>query len=452
MDKRDSDFRPAQDHWRHLAPLFRLLMSTVLLLTFVSPVFCQTTPTTDNGKNSLFAIGDVHGDFDDFVLILRHLGLIDSQQHWTGGASTLVQVGDLLDRGAKEHDVLDFLIALEPEAQKAGGAVVVLLGNHEMMNILGDLRYVTAAEYATFADGNSENRRRAAYKQYAAWYKNHEKMLAELPAGMMPAPNEAEWLARHPSGFIEQRQALAHDGRYGSWIRKHAAVTKIGDTIFLHGGIHPRLSSMSLDAINAKIRDEIHGFDSTKQALVESGLILPFFTLDEITTSARAQMNFLRRSGTRDESQAKSLEVLFSMGSWLSVNSDGPLWFRGYAQWDDAEGAANIPKLLQAYSAAHLVVGHTPQSTGRIRPRFDGQVFLIDTGMLQSYYPFGRASALKIENQTKFIAEYTDSEDVLVGGKAAHQARTPMLWDRLLSAAEPLTRVETQTAASRSGP
>ena len=99
---------------------------------------------------AVVAIGDVHGDFDDFVAILQHTGLIDKQNHWTGGKTTFVQVGDLLDRGPKPREVMDLMMALEKEAAQAGGRVVSLLGNHEMMNIMGDLRYVTLRELCQF--------------------------------------------------------------------------------------------------------------------------------------------------------------------------------------------------------------------------------------------------------------------------------------------------------------
>src|SRR5215470_13554277 len=115
----------------------KLLMLLVLTLTAWTAAPMAVAPGA-----SVTAIGDVHGDFADFVAILQKTGLIDKQNHWTGGKTTLVQLGDLLDRGPKPRDVMDLLIALEKEAPKDGGRVEALLGNHEMMNIMGDLRYV----------------------------------------------------------------------------------------------------------------------------------------------------------------------------------------------------------------------------------------------------------------------------------------------------------------------
>ena len=76
---------------------------------------------------------------------------------------------------------------------------------------------------------------------------------------------------------------------------------------------------------------------------------------------------------------------------------EGPLWFRGYSGWTDEEGRAQMPRLLAAVHAERLVVAHTVQPDGRIRMRFDGAVFLIYTGMLDSrFFPGGRASALEL--------------------------------------------------------
>src|ERR1051326_5260570 len=92
------------------------------------------------------AIGDVHGDFDDFVVILQHAGLIDANRHWSGRNTTLVQTGDVVDRGPKTRAALDLLMQLQKEAPHQNGRVIPLLGNHEVMNMYGDMRYVMPAD------------------------------------------------------------------------------------------------------------------------------------------------------------------------------------------------------------------------------------------------------------------------------------------------------------------
>jgi hypothetical protein len=384
-----------------------------LLLLVVALAWAGPARTPAEQSEAVVAIGDVHGDFDDFVAILQRTGLIDAQHHWTGNKATLVQVGDLLDRGPKPREVMDLLMTLEKEAPKAGGRVVSLLGNHEMMNLMGDLRYVTTENYASFADSNSEERRRSAYQQYVKWRSSHVPLIAELPQPM--ELTEAEWMARHPAGFIEHREAFSANGSYGKWLRQHSAVAKIGDVIFLHGGIHPNVAHLELDTINAHIRDEIKAFDSAKQDLLDQNVILPFFTLQEISAAVQAELTAERKSRVPTDEQRQARLVRFlEYGEWLSVRVDGPLWFRGYDQWSEEEGAAQIGKVLESYNAKAIVVGHTVQKGGRMRPRFGNKVFLIDTGMLSSYYPGGRASALEIQGGAKFTAEYMDQQVVLV--------------------------------------
>jgi hypothetical protein len=391
-----------------------------VLLVLVSAVLAWARPENAPVKppEAVVAIGDVHNDFDDFVAILRRTGLIDKQNHWTGGKTTFVQVGDLLDRGPKPREVIDLMMSLEREAVQAGGRVVSLLGNHEVMNIMGDLRYVTPMNYTSFADGNSEERQKAAYHEYVNWRGSHASLLAELPHPM--ELTESEWMARHPVGFIEQREAFGPKGEYGEWLRGHAAVAEIEGIIFLHGGIHPDLAKTKLDAINNRIQDEIKAFDASKQYLQNEKLILPFFNLQEINNVLQAEVlaELKSRVPANDERKAKILEFL-RHEDWFSVRVDGPLWFRGYDQWSEEEGEPQVRKILDIYKATHVVVGHTVQKGGRIRPRFGNKVFLIDTGMLSSYYPGGRASALEICSDAKFIAVYLDQQVVLLDSAAS---------------------------------
>jgi len=399
-------------------------------LILVSAVLACAEPARAPAEppESVVAIADIHNDFDDFIAILRRTGLTDKQNHWIAGKTTFVQTGDLLDRGPKPREVMDLMMVLEKEAAQAGGRVVGLLGNHEIMNIMGDLRYVIPVNYASFADGNSAMRQKAAYDEYVKWKASHAALLAELPQPM--EMTEAEWMARHPAGFIEQREAFGPMGVYGAWLRRHDAVAEIDGVIFLHGGIHPDLASTKLDAMNKRIHDEIKAFDSSKQYLQNEKLILPFFNMQEISTVLQAEViaELKSRVPANGERQAKIQEFL-EHKDWFSVRVDGPLWLRDYDRWSEEEGAPQVSKLLEGYKAAHLVVGHTVQKGGRIRPRFGNRVFLIDTGMLNSYYPGGRASALEICGDSRFIAVYLDQQVVLLdsagsspqnGGHAEH--------------------------------
>lgn len=391
------------------ARILQLLMLLGLTLT----AWTAATDIANATVASVTVIADVHGDFSDFVAILERTGLIDKQNHWAGGHTTLVQLGDLLDRGPRPREVMDLLMALEKQAPKDGGRVEALLGNHEMMNIMGDLRYVTPENYASFADDNSEKHRHDAFNRYVKWRNNHAALLTELSQPL--ELTEAEWMARHPAGFIEQREAFAPSGVYGKWLRGHDAVAEIDSIIFLHGGISPAFASMKLSEINSRVHEEIGKFDACKQYLVDQGVILPFFTLQEIVSVLQAEISAEQKSRvqTNPDTRAKISQFL-QFPDWASVRTDGPLWFRGYDQWSDEEGNAQIAKILEAFKADRFITGHTVQKQGRVRERFGGKVFLIDTGMLSSYYPGGRASALEIENNVKFTAEYMDQKTVLL--------------------------------------
>jgi hypothetical protein len=396
----------------------RACISLLVVLFAVALAWTNPKKSPADPPESLVAIGDVHGDFDDFVGMLQRIGLIDKQSHWTGGKTTFVQTGDLLDRGPKPREVMDLMMTLEKEAAQGGGRVVSLLGNHEMMNIMGDLRYVTPVNFASFADSKSEERQKSAYQQYVKWRDSHGPLLAELPQPM--ELTEMEWMARHPLGFVEHREAFGPQGNYGKWLREHAALAKIGSVIFLHGGIHPNLAHLKLDTINSHIRDEIKAFDAAKQDLENQKVILPFFTLQEMTAVVQAELMAERKSRVSpDEQRQARIAQFLGYQDWLSVRPDGPLWFRGYDQWTDEEGAAQIGKILEAYDAAHVAVGHTVQRSARIRPRFGDKVFLIDTGMLSSYYPGGRASALEICSDSKFTAKYMDQQVMLINSAAS---------------------------------
>ena len=90
----------------------------------------------------LVAIGDAHGDFQQFVDLLKSANLLDRRNRWSGEDAILVQLGDLPDRGPDTRKIMDLLIKLEKAAARKGGQVVTLIGNHDAMNMYNDLRYV----------------------------------------------------------------------------------------------------------------------------------------------------------------------------------------------------------------------------------------------------------------------------------------------------------------------
>ena len=115
-----------------------------------------TTVSAVAAGERIVAIGDIHGNYDGFVSILQRAGLVDDETRWIGGDTTFVQTGDIFDRGIEVFEVLDLLMRLQKEAEAAGGKVIVLLGNHEGMNLVGFFRDVNPDLYATMVDKKSE--------------------------------------------------------------------------------------------------------------------------------------------------------------------------------------------------------------------------------------------------------------------------------------------------------
>jgi hypothetical protein len=190
-----------------------------------------------DGVERVVAVGDVHGAYDRFAGILRQAGILDDRDRWAGGRTHLVQTGDVLDRGPDSRKALDLLDRLEEEARRAGGAVHALLGNHEVMRVLGDLRYATPGEYDAFVTSQSE--------------RNRERYLDTLSG------SRDQLRKQTPLGFVEMRLAFGRDGDYGRWFRTLNAVVKINGVLFLHGGISPSFATMSCDDINSTLRREL---------------------------------------------------------------------------------------------------------------------------------------------------------------------------------------------------
>ncbi|MBI1750406.1 MAG: metallophosphoesterase [Acidobacteria bacterium] len=428
----------------------RVLVALPLFLAlFACPALAQAPSPA-----RVVAVGDVHGDYDAFVAILQQAGLIDSRLRWTGKNATLVQTGDFLDRGAKCREVTDLLMDLEKQAPRKGGRVVTLLGNHEVMNIMGDLRYAQPM-YAGFADKSSEHRRKNAYAAFVAWQK--ARTAAGKLAPVEPAPDaEAGWMAAHPPGYFEQREALGAAGKYGRWLRERPAVVQIGSTLFVHGGISPDLATWKPDRISDRVRSEVKAFDEYKQHFVAQNIILQYFNLEDIAAAVRAELDYRNAELARKTAEAAQtakagkpadtfeqekkqihfLSEFLGFNNWFSVHPAGPLWFRGYATWNDVEGAAQVAKLLEGLGVSQIVVGHTPQKDGRIAARFDGKVFLIDTGMLSSYFNGGRASALEI-TAGKFTAIYPDQRVVLLDPERAIAPADPASREESISGETP---------------
>jgi len=357
----------------------------------------------------IVAVGDIHGSYDGLVSILQRAELIDAETHWVGGEATLVQVGDLFDRGLRVREVLDLLMRLQGEAEAAGGRVIGLLGNHEAMNLTDFFRDVNPEIYAAFADDKSAKLQQQGYRAFKKYWRARAEAEGIGPPDFT-SEVEAKWMAVYPPGFLEYMNALGPDGHYGAWLRSLPVAAIIDDVLFMHGGLSPALKGMTVDEINARAAEELATYDSTRQYMIKKRMV-------PATAGLNSMMDVYRTQDPPDP----ALAGLANADTWLIRSADGPLWFRGNAKWDEEIYTAEVAELLAGIGAQRMVGGHTVQDEGRIEVRFEGRVFLIDTGMLSSVYEGGRPSALVISDGV-FTAIYSDGSEELLFKEALPEA------------------------------
>lgn len=346
----------------------------LLLLALATGLVPRVGLAADGGCPALVAprvvaVGDVHGAYDSFLTILRFAGIADEKGHWTGGKAHLVQTGDLLDRGKDTRKVLDLLMRLEGEARKAGGRVHALLGNHEVMNVLGYLRDVNAEEYQAYQEPESARRREHYYEDRL----DQERKSAKATGQAFDARAfQDKFLQQVPLGFVERAAALSAEGRYGKWLRQRPVMVKINGVVFVHGGLTPEVAALGCEAVNAAVRREI---------------------TDDIATTRREPV------------------------ATLSAGENGPLWYRGLAKEDETAFLPSVERVLQALDARAIVVGHSVTGTGRIQPRFGGRVVGIDIGMGELYG--AHLGALEVGPDGSITALYPEGREELVRPAAA---------------------------------
>lgn len=335
--------------WKRIIPDGLWALLVLLAVTGVAAPLSNAAPGAAAAAPArIVAVGDLHGDYPAYHAILRAAGLVDARDRWTGGRTVFVQLGDVVDRGPDSLKIIRHLMRLQRQAARAGGRVVVLVGNHEAMNVTGDLRYVHPGEFAAFADSRSAARRERAFEAnkqaIGAFYRQRQPALTE-------AELRAAWYRDTPLGSLEHQAAWRPEGALGRWAIGNPAVALIDGTLFVHGGISPAYAGRSIEEMNRQ----------TAAALAE------------------------RETGGRS----------------IINDPDGPLWYRGLVMRggerqsgaetgaggdDNGDGAAadEIDAVLRAYGAGRIVIGHTP-ALGGIAVRHGGRLVRIDTGISAAY-------------------------------------------------------------------
>jgi hypothetical protein len=276
----------------------------------------------------IVAVGDVHGDMRAFRKSLQAAGVIDQDGEWAGGKTVLVQVGDQLDRGDDEREIYDTLFRLQDTAPASGGAVHILLGNHELINVQMDYRYVTEGGFADFErDGG----------------------VAPLPHSSklrIPPPVQKRIKAL-PKQMQARARSLSPGGPLAVELARRAQVAVIvGDNVFVHGGLSPQHLTYGGKPPNAALR-----------------------TLAGINEDCR--------------------DYMLGIGKRPMVLRGGqsPVWMRDYSNprvRPGSESCRMLADTLKMLRARRMIVGHTPQDRG-INAACSGRVWRIDTGMSAVY-------------------------------------------------------------------
>ncbi len=421
-------------------PVPSLLLLAAALLSALTLVSASGVPAR------VVAVGDVHGAFSELLTILQQTKLVDAKQRWSGDTATLVQIGDLIDRGPRVRETLDLVMELEKQAQKAGGTVIPLLGNHEAMNVMGDVRYVTPEIYRTFVTSRSEEVRDEAFKDYLSFLSAHA---GHLHSVLVPVDEAAvkKWTGEYPLGYFEYRDAFGPSGKYGRWIRRLLTVAQVGDGLFVHGGLNPALSFKNAAELNAKVTSELNEFDRIWQWLSRRKVVWRYLKFGQAIAHLQEELELLQaQEKPADSELIAQIRKLLGYEEWMVASADGPLWYRGLTSENEPGIAAGLDVLLARFGAHYMVVAHTAMAKAKVTPWLGGRVLAIDTGMLYQAFQ-GRASALQIE-KGQFTVFYADGTSQALEGPAQPPAKTPDARLSVIRFPSP-TRVETAGLRSR---
>ncbi len=271
-------------------------------------------------RERIVVIGDVHGARTPLLALLTATGVADATGVWRGGRATLVQVGDFLDRGPDERAVLELLRSLQRGAKRAGGEVVVLLGNHEIMSMHGDWRYVSPEAIAGFG------------------------------------------------GAAARRVALSAASDDGRWLRSLPAIVRIDGNVFVHGGIPSELAPLGVEGIRKRVRRELARVDAEHAKAVRSGALPADANLDALLALkppplatyaswliANAQGPFWHRgyaSWTDDELGAQLPALLKALGAKRIVVGH----------------SAQLPAAIRARAGGRVILADTGMLGGAFYP------------------------------------------------------------------------------------
>lgn len=359
----------------------RVILACFIISSLCISLYAESRQCVWKDIEKIIAVGDIHGDYDNFVKILKEAGLIDDTLKWTGGKTHFVQTGDIMDRGDCSKDVFDLIKRLEIEAEEAGGRVHMLLGNHEEMNITGIVfrqpGYVSPIQFASFLPDDFRRKKENEFRKQLQ--KSPESGTNSDPS-LLESYIESKWKRVMEDDNKEEFRRLyvnTFNREYGRWILEHNSVMKINDIIFSHGGISERYSTWPLKKINDVLRQELNTYRLAYKRGIEPRI--------------RRQILYM---------------------------PDSPLWNRDFALKDEKSYGPVVDRILKNLDAKYMIIAHTPPGSPVIpenerdeiilRTRFDQKIWMIDTGISDYYH--GILSYLRIENGKFLMKEWREEE------------------------------------------
>lgn len=352
------------------------------------------------GVSRVVAIGDLHGSYDKLVRLLETADLVDADLAWSGDTDHLVVAGDFLDRGPGGREIMDLLRRLQDEAVAGGGRVHVLLGNHEVMNLMRDTRYVSPAAFRDFAGEETKAERRAGWRAYSV-ARIGEAGLADL---------RRDFQRSYPEGFFARQRLFEPDGEYGSWLLTLPAVVKIDGVVYVHGGLTEEFAALGVDGINRRVLDALRRHLEARAELEDAGVLSSHFSAGEIFRTAA---DVAERRGDR---WAETASMLRESTVDKALGGTGPLWYRGSALEDERIERRVLENVLELLDAKAMVIAHTYTGGNKITSRFHGKLYRVDHGILESSRPL----ALVVEHGSPLVL------DALEGKTLAPVRELPM--------------------------
>jgi len=345
----------------------------------------EVAPHVWEDVRRVVAIGDLHGNDRKFSQLMIGSGLVDPNMTWAGGEDHLVVTGDFLDRGVGDRPMMDHLRRLQAESLAAGGRVHVLLGNHEVMNLFRDNRYVNEETYDSFKPDETKQDRHRAWKAFSAADRTTARGAA------LQSFNRS-----FPPGYFGRQKSFEPEGEYGAWLLEQPVIVKINGVVYLHGGLSEEFAALGIEGINDTVATQLTRHLEGRRILEVEGIVTPVMDLTDIGSVGLALLE--RTRGPSNEARAAAKSMLEAADNPI-LRTRGPLWYRGNSFEDERIEGLTVERSLELVAARAMVIAHSPTRGDQITSRFHGRLFRIDHGIGKS----DRPQALVVEGEGVFV-------------------------------------------------